>query len=653
MEKIINTEGYQMRASFVPKSFNKEERTFEVVFATTRPVKRWNYELGGWYNEVLDIRSSSINLERLKSGAPVLDSHYSYSLSTVIGVVESVRIDEEKEKAIATIRLSKRKAVDDIANDVEDGILRNISVGYTVQELREEDKDKKIYRATKWTPMEVSIVPIPADPKSGVRSENQKQIVETHLIHNSMETENTVREKAQQQQNVVVDAQVNVRSNNDTAAAKADQSVDVNSVRAEAIEQERKRISEIKEMCKRAGLDATFADSLIEKGTTVEDARVQVIDKIAERRVPPVNAAVTGDDEGTKVRESIISGIMHRIDADSVVIKDNEKAVEYRNMSLLELAKDRLRAKGENYRSLSAQEVVKRAWATTDYPLLLTSTVERTLRKVYDGYVEEWKHIARKETVTDFREKTGIKVDGAVTFEEIPEDGEYRETRVLQYDTAGVQVKKYGRKFSISDRAIINDDLGVFQYIPRMMAVGAQVMRSELVWDMIRKNAKAPDGKNMFHADHKNLAQTGGAIGESTLSAARIAMRRQKSPAGHLLGIRPKYLLVPPELEVTAQKMVSSIWATKDSDVNVFANSLEVMVSDALIDPKAWYLVADPKSSICDGLVYANLSGEEGLKVQSRINWDTDALEIKGSQVFGVAVWGWEGWYKNPGPSVG
>jgi hypothetical protein len=126
-------------------------------------------------------------------------------------------------------------------------------------------------------------------------------------------------------------------------------------------------------------------------------------------------------------------------------------------------------------------------------------------------------------------------------------------------------------------------------------------------------------------------------------------MRRQKSPAGLKLGIRPHYLLVPPELQTTAEKLVTSVLATTTGDVNVFANQLKVMVSDQLEDPKAWYLLADPSAISADGIVYAYLNSQPGLRTESRVNWDTDALEVKGSMAFATAVWGWEGWYKNKG----
>lgn len=428
--------------------------------------------------------------------------------------------------------------------------------------------------------------------------------------------------------------------------------VNAEQVRAAAVADERKRVSDITDACTRAALPAEFAQNLINEGKDINSARASIIDEVAKRSNPaPTNqgARVIGEDESTKTREAIVSGVMARAIPGSVDIKGNEKAQQYRNMRLLDLAKDRLRAANQNFSMLSEQEIVKRAWATTDYPDLLTSTFERTLRRFYEGTVDDWMFIARQESATDFREKTGIKVDGAVSFEEIPEGGEYRETPILQSDKSSIKLKKYGRKYSISDIAIINDDLGVFSRLPQILAIGAQQFQSDMVWDNVISNKNAPDGKALFIAAHKNLASAGAAISETTLSAGRTAMRRQLSPAGHKLGIKPKYLLVPPELETTAEKMISSVLATATSDTNVFANKLQVVVSDMLTDAKAWYLVADPAAITADGLVYAYLNGQPGLRTESRINWDTDALEVKGSMAFATAVWGWEGWYKNPG----
>ena len=624
----------RIRALIDSNSFNEEDNTIEVVFATETPVKRYDWSESRYFNEVLEISENAIDFTRLENGAPVLDSHNSYRLNSVIGVVEKSWVDKSKKEARALLRLSKEESDAEIVAKVKSGIIRNVSVGYNVQEYTVTNDKVEIpeYRATKWTPSEISFVPIQADPNSGTRNENQEE-------YNYVDIMNKNQERADE---VLTPQPVQ-------ATPTPEPRVNESEVRAQAIADERQRVADITETCQKAGLSVDFAATLINDGKTINEARALIIDEVAKRANPAPRAEVVGEDETVKERNAIVDGIVSRANPGLIDINGNEKAQQVRNMRLLDVAKDRLRAAGENFSMMSEQELVKRAWSTTDFPTLLANSFDRTLRRFYETTVDDWQFIARQENATDFRAKTGIKVDGAVTFDEIPEGGEYKESTLLQDESASIKLKKYGRKYSITDIAIINDDLSVFSRLPQMMALGAQQFQSDLVWSNIIGNKKAPDGKALFHADHNNFDATGALITEASLSAARVAMRRQKSPAGHKLGIRPKYLLVPPELQTTAEKMVSSILATTTGDVNVFANQLQVVVSDQLEDAKAWYLVADPSMISADGIVYAYLNGQPGLRTESRVNWDTDALEVKGSMAFATAVWGWQGWYKNKG----
>lgn len=642
-----------IRALVSENSFNDADNTIEVVFATETPVKRYDWSRDRYFHEILDISHEAINSERLLSGAPLLDSHNIYGgVKNVIGVVEDFSIDSAKKEARAVIRLSDEDDDAKIVSKVKKGIIRNISVGYSVSEYTiNEDKEVPEYRATKWTPTEISLVSVPADFNAGVRSENQEFQIANITNYRTMDKKENPNKDAEKREEAAAPAVAPAETKKDAAP------VDVAQVRTQAVAEERQRVADITEACRLADLDNDFADKMINDGTEIEQARKLIIEEMAKKSNPaPGGVSVTGD-ESENTRNAIIDGICSRAIPGSVDLKGNVKAAEYRNMRLLDVAKDRLRAAGENYSMLNEQEIVKRAWATTDFPALLTATFDRILRRFYETSVDEWQMIARQENAVDFRQKTGIKVDGAVSFDEIPEGGEYKESPILQHDSANIKLKKYGRKYSISDIAIINDDLSVFSRLPQIMALGAQQFQSELVWANIIGNKQAPDGKSLFHADHKNLANSAssgnafekGGIEEKFLSLARSHMRRQKSPAGHKLGIRPAFLLVPPELQTAAEKMVTSIIASQTGDVNVFSGKLKVLVSDALTNEKAWYLAADPATTVADGIVYAYLNGQPGLRTESRVNWDTDALEVKGSMAFATAVWGWEGWFKNVG----
>lgn len=153
-------------------TINDEARTVQLVFSTGAPVERMDYWTGKRYIEKLSLKPEAIRLDRLNAGAPLLDAHSAYSIADQIGVVESGSVKLTAKEARATVRFSKREAVDPIFQDVRDGIIKNVSIGYRVYTFEETETDNKIptRTATDWEPYEISMVPMPADAGAQVRS---------------------------------------------------------------------------------------------------------------------------------------------------------------------------------------------------------------------------------------------------------------------------------------------------------------------------------------------------------------------------------------------------------------------------------------------------------------------------------------------------
>jgi HK97 family phage major capsid protein/HK97 family phage prohead protease len=116
--------------------------------------------------EVLDHDERSIDLDFLNSGrAPLLIDH---DPERQIGVIESVELDGSSRRLRAVVRFSQGALASEVYNDVMDGIRSNVSIGYHIKKMSRDENDPKVYRATSWRPMEVSIVSLPADPSVGV-----------------------------------------------------------------------------------------------------------------------------------------------------------------------------------------------------------------------------------------------------------------------------------------------------------------------------------------------------------------------------------------------------------------------------------------------------------------------------------------------------
>lgn len=164
----------QMRAVFTPESLNVEARTVEVTFGTDAPVKMWSWDYGE-IRESLSFDPAHVRLNRLNSGAPVLDNHDAYgSVSDiVIGVVEKAWADGKK--GYASLRFANSEKASGVLSLIRDGILRNVSVGYRVNKYTitraTEKAEKDLYRAVDWEPHEISLVAVPADADAQVRGE--------------------------------------------------------------------------------------------------------------------------------------------------------------------------------------------------------------------------------------------------------------------------------------------------------------------------------------------------------------------------------------------------------------------------------------------------------------------------------------------------
>jgi len=146
-------------------------RTVNVIFSTGAAVRRLRWT--GWdsavpFDEILTISREAINFDRLNAGAPALDSHSTWSTFSQVGVIERGWI--EGTNALATIRFPKAgidAAADRMFGLVSDDIIRNVSVGYTIDKVRiiaaakAGEIEKRI--AERWTPHEISWVTVPAD----------------------------------------------------------------------------------------------------------------------------------------------------------------------------------------------------------------------------------------------------------------------------------------------------------------------------------------------------------------------------------------------------------------------------------------------------------------------------------------------------------
>ena len=656
--KTLETPMLSLRAAVRPGSVDIEQRTAELTWTTGAKGRRWSWDVGS-YMEELEVSEKAVRLERLNNGAPLLNAHSAYDLDDVIGVVERAWIEGNEGKAI--VRFSQREEADAIFRDVKDGILRNISVGYAVHryEVAEEEDDKlPTYIARDWEPMELSLVPIGFDDGAKIRSAKTPADYPGQRFNTQFE----IREAEtapDQPAAVATETQEETTMPNETRAAEDKSQA--------AIEAERKRCLTIRSMAKKVGIADEFADDLIARGVSSSEASSAIIDKLAERqaaeqhetRTAQPTVVTTGIDASvvTAKRDAMQSALLARCNPS---IKLEDSAREFRGMRLIDMARESVELAGGNARGMTPQEIARAALGcdrtavraagmhtTSDFPILLGSTVNRTLRDAYALAPQTWRPLGRQTTVSDFREVTRVALGDISALEKVNEHGEYK-YGTLGEEGAPLKVAKFGKIIAITWEAIVNDDLSALTRIPQALGAAAAQTESDLVWNLLLGNPNFVDGTALFHADHGNLAASGGAINTTTLGAARAAMRKQKSKAGHFLNLGPEYLVVGPDKELEAFQFTSSQYVpAKNADINDSRNTSLQVIVDARITGNQWYLYAAP--GVVDTFEYAYLEGEQGVFTETREGFEVDGMEIKARLVFGAAWIDYRGAYKNAG----
>lgn len=658
--KTHETPAFSIRAAVRPGSVDIDARTVELTWTTGAKGRRWSWDVGS-YMEELDVSDGAVRLDRLNNGAPLLDTHNQYQLSAVLAVVERAWLDGGEGHAL--VRFSKRDDADVVFKDVVDGILRNISVGYAVHryEVVDEEDDKlPTYRAVDWEPLELSLVPIGFDDGAKVRSAKTPAEYEGQRFNTIFEVRSAVEP-------IVEPAAVPTIQEEDAMTEEEKRAAE-EKLRREAAEAERLRSLTIRTMARKASLDdEAFVDDLIARAVPVSDASAAIIDKLAERQAkdqPNARSSqptiVTGGQDVTVLnakRSAMQNALLHRCDAS---IKLEDAGREFRGMRLVDMAREFVEMAGGNARGMTPQELARAALgcdrqavraagmhSTSDFPLLLGSTVNRTLRDAYTNAPQTWRPLGRQTTVPDFRAVTRAALGDIAALEQVKEHGEYK-YGTLSEDGAPIKVAKFGKIIAITWETIVNDDLGALTRIPAALGNAAAATESNVVWALLLGNPNFTDSVPFYDAAHGNLAASGGAINTTTLAAARAAMRKQKSKAGEFLNLSPEFLVVGPDKELEAFQFTSSVYVpAKNSDINDVRNASLQVIVDARITGNQWYLFSAPGG--VDTFEYAYLEGEQGVFTETREGFEVDGMEIKARLVFGAGWIDYRGTYKNPG----
>ena len=575
------------RFTVQPETLNADECSVQVILSTGADVRRAGF------------------VERLAMGpehweipdyVPLLDGHRNGGFRDVLGQVRDIKF--EGGRMVGTAFVSNAEAWAAITR----GDVRSISIGYAPRkwsESRDPATGERIRTLTTTTLREASLVPIGADPGAQTR---------------------------------------NLPMEEDTIDAPEAVSETVTATRAE-----------IRTICRAAGMTTDQADALVDRDASLIEARSAAFEAMQARRV---NITVGPSHEDAAV---LVTRQTEALTCQLLGTEPTDAARPFMGLGMSDHARLCVTRAGiAGVANMGREELVTRAMhVSTDFSNLLTGTGRRILLASYQAAESPLKQLAVQRNLPDFRPSTMIRVGGIPKLKKVTEAGEIKYTSTGEA-AEGFKLETYASIFALSRQAIVNDDLGGLTQWGTMAGRGSAETEADALIELFTQAAglgpNMQDGKRLFHADHGNLAASGADPDVDTLSAARLALRRQTGLDGVTpISARPKYLLVSAELETLAEQLLAELAAATVGDANPFSGKLTLLVEPRL-PPASWYVFADP--AVLPTLAYGYLSSAPGPQLASRDGWDVLGREFRVVLDFGCGALDWRGAYRNPGADL-
>ncbi|MCL1488429.1 MULTISPECIES: head maturation protease, ClpP-related [unclassified Marinobacter] len=308
------------------------------------------------------------------------------------------------------------------------------------------------------------------------------------------------------------------------------------------------------------------------------------------------------------------------------------------------IARQHLTLNGISTDMMSPRQVIDKAFAmssvvhhtTSDFGSLLGNVAGKSLREAYQdefGSHEIW---TGETEVQDFKPQSLVQLSEAPDLLKVNEGGEYTEG---SFSDSGMtfRIEKYGRLFTLTREAIINDDLSAFTRLPAAFGKSAKRKEADLVYQVLTGNPNLADNVALFHATHGNIVSGLTALNVEAIAQGRTLMRMQKGiNSAAPINVVPQFLIVPAALETQAEQLLATLVDPSKANDTVnpsFIRGLTLVVDSRLDEVGSdCYLAASP--SQIDTITRAYLAGEERPYFEQREGWEVDGLHVKSRMEF-------------------
>ena len=545
---------------------------------------RYDWGRDEFYTEELDIRGA--NSDKLNT---FFKDHHR-GVDSAIGKISNVRVEEDM--LVGDVTFGSDEDSQKIYSKYREGILTDVSIGYEIKDYTVTDRgasnEQDIVTVTNFDILEVSAVGVGFD--SGAKKRSNKNFNEENVMNKEL-LERLAKLEA-------------MSKRNDEEMSELQK---LRSIKSSSESEELAKLkAENKEMKRTQELN-TIASQFGERGArvlasnpsvTADEFRAKLLADFAGEKVDVIPKADEEATKRSKMIDAMVDGLALRVGAK--VTSPADGAEEFRFAPLSAIANALL---PEADRSMNPTEIAERSLVTGDFPLLLQSVGARVLVSEFEAQVGTYKAWMKEVDVPDFRVMQELTSSlGGGRLSKIKETGDLKELDGNE-KAESWKIESFGNKFVLTREMMINDDLGAFTDVISTFGRMAQTTANGIAYDILQNkgdyaNYKMADGSGMYVASRNNTATV--ALSSEALSAGRVAMSKHKSIDGKTpLRIMPKYLIVSPDLEVTAREILGAsakLGADNVSVPNANQNLYELIVDPEIESATAWYLLADSRT---------------------------------------------------------
>lgn len=295
--------------------------------------------------------------------------------------------------------------------------------------------------------------------------------------------------------------------------------------------------------------------------------------------------------------------------------------------------------------------------------ILGDSIARRMLAEYRVSPLNMWTQIVSEiSSIKDFRSNPRMRMGGYGTLPAVAQSGPYDALNSPGDEQETFSISKRGGTETVTLEMIANDDQGAVRRIPNKLSRAALQTLFNFVFDILKNNPTlGVDSKALFHADHNNLGSA--ALSDTALTNTRIAMRSQTAfgDSANVLGLTPKILVVPNELEKLAWKLINSFLQVgsaestprfADTEDNFHRmHNMSVVVVDNWTDADDWVAVCDPKDCPTIEIGFFNGRQEPELFVQDNPSngsvFTNDVITYKIRHIYGGIPLDFRGMFKH------